>query len=190
MSRFIIKRVLLCTLLAAALGSAAEPQQEPRTEPEAPAQRVSRRPHFRLAGFSVGAGYTHGRYWSPYYYGPGYGGFYPGYFPYYGYVPALYGLYDPIWYSPMIHPGLYNGFSQQPRMGEVKLDTKSKLASVYVDGAFAGTADKRKHMWLEPGAYNLELREGNSAYRQRVYVLSGQTLDVRAELSPEKEPKQ
>jgi len=187
------------------LGYAAEPQQESRQEskteatPEAqtnaPAQKVSHFPRVRLAGFSVGVGYTHGRYWSPYFYGPGYGyGLgYPyaaGYGGFYADRFAYYGLYDPIWYSPMIHSGLYNGFSQQPQMGEVKLDTKSKLASVYVDGAFAGTAEKRKHMWLEPGAYNLELRDGNSSFRQRVYVLSGQSLDVRAELSSEKEPKQ
>jgi hypothetical protein len=44
-------------------------------------------------------------------------------------------------------------------------------------------------MWLEPGAYNIELRDQNSSFRRRVYVLSGQTVDLRAELSADSDKK-
>jgi hypothetical protein len=115
----------------------------------------------RIGGLVVGAGYSSGPWWYPY--------------PYYG-------LYDPFWYSPYIHPGLYTGFMQQPNMGQLKLETSAKDASVYVDGAYAGSAQKLKRFWLSPGVYNLELRENGRAFRQRVYVLSGKTLAIRANL--------
>jgi hypothetical protein len=71
---------------------------------------------------------------------------------------------------------------QQPNMGQLNLNTSAKDASVYVDGAYAGSAQKLKHFWLSPGVYNLELRENGRAFRQRVYVLSGKTLAIRANL--------
>lgn len=99
---------------------------------------------------------------------------------------GYYGLYDPFWYSPYIHPGLYTGFMQEPNMGQVKLDTVEKDASVYVDGAFAGSARKLKSFWLGPGVYNLELRDDRQrSFQQRVYVLSGKTLAIRPRLQSE-----
>lgn len=132
----------------------------------------------RLGGIMVGASYTSGRAW-----GPGWG--YPGYYPgWWGYNPAFGSLYSPFWYSPWIHPGLLSGFGQGPNMGEVRL-TGSKTASVYVDGAYAGPANKLKSMWLEPGVYNLELRDaGGSGFERKIYVLSGKTLDLRAPEQP------
>ena len=123
----------------------------------------SKHSHVRFGGLVVGAGYSSGPYWYP-----------------------RYGLYDPFWYSPYIHPGLYTGFMQQPNMGQVKLDTVEKDASVYVDGAYAGSAQKLKSFWLAPGVYNLELRDdAQRSYRQRVYVLSGKTLAIRPKLQSE-----
>ena len=52
---------------------------------------------------------------------------------------------------------------------------------MYLDGALAGKADKLKNMWLEPGAYNLEVRSGNKQFSQKVYVLSGKTLRLTAD---------
>src|SRR5262245_30748302 len=91
----------------------------------------------RLAGITVGAGYAHysGRYCC--WYGPG---LYP-----YG------GFYDPFFY----HPYFGTGFAQGPDMGQVKLQTFSKDAEVYLDGAYAGVAGDLKSMWLKPGAYDL-----------------------------------
>jgi hypothetical protein len=123
----------------------------------------------RLGGISVGASYSHGP-WSPYY-SP------------YRYYYGPWGLYDPFWYSPFIHPALYGGYGYQPSTGEIKLDTDAKDASVYLDGAFAGTVESLKNFRLEPGAYNLELRDSNQAtFSKRIYVLSGKTLRLRPRL--------
>ena len=113
----------------------------------------------RLGGVSIGAGYSHfsGRYPYPWY-------------------------YDPILFYPVYAPGYYNGFAYQPNMGAVKIEGADKNALVYLDGALAGRADKLKQMWLDAGAYNLELRTGDRSATRRIYVLSGKTLKVTPEL--------
>lgn len=45
----------------------------------------------------------------------------------------------------------------------------------------SGRAGKLKRMWLDPGAYNLELRAGGRTLTQKIYVLSGKTLRVTPE---------
>ena len=93
---------------------------------------------------------------------------------------GYYGFYDSFRSSPFIHPGSYTAFMQQPNMGQVKLETVDKDASVYVDGADAGSARKLKSFWLAPGVHNLELRDDKQrSSRQRVYMLSGKTLAIR-----------
>ena len=67
-------------------------------------------------------------------------------------------------------------------MGAVKLEGVDKNALVYLDGALAGRADKLKRMWLDPGAYDLELRTGDRSATQRIYVLSGKTLKVTPDM--------
>jgi len=120
-------------------------------------------PHVRFGGLVVGAGYSSGPYWYP-----------------------RYGLYDPFWYSPYVHPGLYSGFLQQANMGQVKIQTADKDVSVYVDGAYAGSAQKLKSFWLAPGVYNLELRDDRQrAFRQKVYVLTGKTLAIHPKMQLE-----
>jgi hypothetical protein len=127
----------------------------------------------RLGGIAVGANYTSGPGWYPY--------------SYYGPYWRPWGLYDPYWYSPFISPGLYTGFTYGPNMGEIKLTASDKEASVYLDGAYAGTANKLKSIWLEPGAYNLEVRDtGGHSYTRRVYILSGKTLRINANLAEAK----
>jgi len=131
--------------------------------------KASSRPHIRFGGLMVGAGYSSGPAWYP-----------------------RYGFYDPFWYSPYFYPGLFYGYTQQPNMGQVKLENTAKDALVYVDGAYAGSAEKLKHFWLAPGVYNLELRDTSQrVFRQRVYVLTGKTLAIRPtlQLDTEKEPK-
>lgn len=132
------------------------------------------RPRVRLGGISAGVGYSSGPAW----YGRGYPYGLP--FAYgYGYQP-WWGFYDPFWYSPWIHSGLYRGFGQGPGMGEIKLNA-NKNASVYLDGAFAGMAGKLKSMWLEPGIYELQVTgTGGEDYRRKLYVLSGKTLQIKA----------
>jgi hypothetical protein len=129
----------------------------------------------RLGGVMLGASYTRGYPYYPYSY-PYYSGFGPWAGPYWG-------LYDPFWYSPWIHPSLYSGWTARDQMGEIKIDTAAKTAAVYVDDAFAGTVKDLKSIWLRPGAYNIEVRDyGGRTFRQRVYVLTGKTLKMRPEL--------
>jgi hypothetical protein len=118
-----------------------------------------------------------------------------GFFPYYGYglypfggfgpfySPFAYGFYDPF-YGPY-YPGIYGGsLGFGADKGEVKLSTSGKGAQVYLDGAYAGPADKLKNMWLDPGAYNLSVSApGQQKFEQRIYVISGKTLKIRAQLS-------
>jgi hypothetical protein len=65
-------------------------------------------------------------------------------------------------------------------MGEIKLNDAPKEAMVYLDGAYAGQVAKLKSMWLQPGVYQLEVRDdAGSAWERKIYVLSGKTLDLR-----------
>jgi hypothetical protein len=67
-------------------------------------------------------------------------------------------------------------------MGEVKLQSSSKDAEVYLDNAYAGTASKLKSFWLSPGVYQLEVRaKGQTPQQKRIYVLTGKTLKVNME---------
>ena len=93
------------------------------------------------------------------YYGPGY---------YYG--PAWYG---PGWVAPY-------GYVRGPVTGSVKIDTKMKDASVYVDGGLAGTVGQLKTFHLRPGSHDIELRDhdGHSFYQEHVEVVAGKTLKL------------
>ncbi|HEX8985878.1 MAG TPA: PEGA domain-containing protein [Bryobacteraceae bacterium] len=118
----------------------------------------------RLAGISVGAGYFRG----------------PAFWPYYPAYWGMYGMYDPFFY-----PGFYNGFARGYNMGEVKLRVEPERAEVFLDGAYAGAASERKSMWLEPGAYLLEVKAaGRDAFSRKIYVLSGKSLKIDAALEP------
>lgn len=152
-------------------------------------QEKTGRRRIRLGGLMFGAGYSHV---SGYPYGYGWP------YRYYGSPwawaawPMAYPFYDAWWPSPFFHPGFFNGFGYGPNMGEVKINTPTKNAAVFLDGAFAGTADKLKNIWLEPGAYNLELRAGGGSYQKKIYVLSGKRLtiepDFRAQSEQERQP--
>ena len=127
----------------------------------------------RLGGIVAGASYTSGPAW----YGP-YGWYGPGYYQ------PWWGLYDPFWSSSYIHPGLYRGFASGPNLGQIKLEAP-KDASVYLDGAFAGSAQKLKSIWLEPGVYQVKVAGvSGGEFEKKVYVLSGKTLNLRADLRP------
>jgi hypothetical protein len=157
-------------ILLAACGVTLAADQTAADQPAAKSKRSW--PHVRIGGIMIGAGYSH----------------FSGPFPYWGYGPYAYApygyFYDPFLYSSLIHPGFYTGFPYGPSMGQIKLPSRErdKDTWVYLDGALAGRADHLKTMWLEPGAYNLELRKGNRRQEQRIYVLSGKTLKITAEM--------
>jgi hypothetical protein len=167
----VVGLTILLAASASAFGTDAARQEDAKQDKSSPVYQSPSKRWVRLGGITVGASYMRGNpYYGPYgYFGP----FWEG--PYWS------SIYSPYWYSPWIHSGLYNGFSYGPGMGELKLPTKSKSAAVYIDGAFAGSADKLKHFWLEPGAYNIEVKDaGRTAIKERVYVLSGKTILLHA----------
>jgi PEGA domain len=140
---------------------------------EIPVRKSNIRWH--LGTISVGAGYSSGPYYGPY-----------GYYPYGPY--ALYpgdwvysSLWDPMWGG---YPYYASGsFAYNNGRGELRLTADPKLAEVYIDGAYAGTADRLKSMWLDPGAYDLTVSaKDRESFHQRVYVLSGKSLKITAKL--------
>jgi hypothetical protein len=114
----------------------------------------------KFGGVLVGVGYSSG----PYY---GYG------YPYY---------YDPFWYGPFGYPFGPTFYTTAPGhpMGEIKLDQAvDRQSEIYINGAFAGLAKDLKHIWLDPGAYDFEMRAKNQEpVQKRVYVLTNKTLKL------------
>lgn len=166
-----------------AAGEAVSPQDSTKKDnndetAQAPEKRKLR---LRLGGFSVGASYTH------------YSG--PVYFPYaYPYAFGPFGLYPGDWVAasywyPLWSPYPYYGpgaFAYSNGRGELRLATDPKEAQVFIDGGYAGTADKLKSLWLDPGAYDLTVSAaGHDDFHQRVYMLSGKSLKIAATLNPE-----
>ena len=90
------------------------------------------------------------------------------------------GFWSPWYWGPW---GSRHGFSWRPATGEVKLSGAPKDALIFLDGGFAGSVSKLKRMWLEPGAYNLEIRDGDKRWQKRVFVLSGKTVQLHPELT-------
>jgi hypothetical protein len=94
------------------------------------------------------------------------GGFYgPGPYAYWGPYPYAYGYYA------------------APPTGEVKIDTKSKVDQVFINGAFAGTTKDMKTFHLRPGDYTIEVRNGGtSELNEKVYVAAGKTIHLQPAL--------
>jgi PEGA domain len=164
---------------------AATKSAEPATEvsskdgadSQVPAEK--RKLRLRLGGISVGAGYSHfsGPYRYPY--------AYPYYYQPFGYYPGDWvgvALWYPVW-SPYPYDGI-GSFAYNNGRGEVRLTADPKVAEVYIDGGYAGTADKLRSLWLDPGAYDLTVSAaGREPFHQRLYVLSGKSLKITARLA-------
>jgi|SRR5579863_4343912 len=90
---------------------------------------------------------------------------------------------DPFWRPD--YPGYVPNFEYGNGRGEVRLTDAPKIAKVYLNGAYAGTAYRLKHIWLDPGAYDLAIAIPNrETFEQRIYVLSGKTLKIAANQAP------
>jgi hypothetical protein len=153
----------------------ATDQQDQASQGNTQEKPAKRRTHVRLGTVAAGASYT--RFSDNVFVSPFWGyGFYPYYF---GYAPFF---YDPFYSSYFFAP-YAAGFAYGPEKGEVRLDAKPGSASVYLNDAYAGTAGKLKHMWLEPGAYDLTVAAADgSEFHQRIYVLSGKSLKIHARI--------
>ncbi len=95
------------------------------------------------------------------------------------------GFYGPGWYGPGWYgPGWYGaywgpGYYGRPA-GDVKIVTKVKGDSIFVDGGYAGLTGQLKKFPLRPGAHMIEVKDqdGRQIYKQRVEVLLGKTTKV------------
>ena len=79
----------------------------------------------------------------------------------------------PRWVGPEFWaPPIYYATSVGPaRSGELKIDTNAKDASVYINGAYAGTVKTLKTFWLRSGNYDIEIRSTNGGvFDQKVFV--------------------
>ena len=93
------------------------------------------------------------------------------------YYPGFYGPYWGSYWGPA-----YPGYAYA-NSGEVKLDTKTKDAKVFIDGSYAGTTHDNRTMHLRPGSYKIEVRdEGRALFAEKVYVVAGKTLHLRLEV--------
>ncbi len=114
----------------------------------------------RLGGVGIGFAYTQfsGPYccYNPYTFDTLY------YFP---------GAYGP-WYAPWF-------YQSAPTKGTVKLKNVEDGAEIYINQGYAGVAKDLKNIYLEPGAYDLEVRlPGKEPAQRRIYVLSGKTVKL------------
>jgi hypothetical protein len=97
----------------------------------------------------------------------------PGFSPYgwYGYGYGPYGIYP------------YGAPFGVPNAGQVKLDTNTKDAEVFINGNYAGTVGKLKTMTMHAGNYNIEVRApGRTSFQQRIYVVAGKTIKLHPDL--------
>ena len=107
-------------------------------------------------------------YFGPRFYGPAF---------YYGQgIYGWYGLgaYGPGWYEPY-------GFVPGPVAGEVKINTATKDAQVYVDGGYAGKVAKLGTFPLPAGTHDIELRghDGQTFYQEHIDVIAGKTITLK-----------
>jgi hypothetical protein len=87
-------------------------------------------------------------------------------------------MYYPYYYYPSRVPQVY---AAVPRLGEVKIDTRLRDASVYIDGGFAGRIQKLRKFSLQPGNHDIQIRNagGQELFSERVQVLAGKTVEIK-----------
>ena len=108
--------------------------------------------------------------------------------PLYGYYGSPF--WTPFWqsYFPYDGSGFSNfyptyNFQRGPNMGEIRLQADPAKASVFINDAYAGSSEDLRSISLEPGVYHLRIEaEGRPAFARRIYVLSGKTLKIEANL--------
>jgi hypothetical protein len=95
-------------------------------------------------------------------------------------VGGMGGFYGPGW-GPYWGPAY--GYYPAARLGEVKIDTKSKDSEVFIDGAFAGATKDTRTFHVRPGTYTFEVRHaGQVELSEKVFVSAGQTLHLHPAL--------
>ena len=165
-----------------AFAEQAQLSSDSATQKESGSVEVQKDSKVRLGSVTVGAGYGH--YSGLTYWGYPYAA---AFYPYWGgFWPGIYAA--PSIYMPFYYPGYPYDNARRSRLGEIRLKVEPRDANVFVDGAYAGPAENLKTFWLEPGAYNLRIEASNTpSFNRRIYVLTGKTLKVDANLSTPEE---
>lgn len=89
--------------------------------------------------------------------------------------PVGYGFYGPYW-----GPGY---FAPYDNSGSVKIDSKDKMAQVFINGAYAGIVKDNRTMHFRQGNYNIEIRDGaQTMFSENVFVTAGKTLHINPSL--------
>jgi hypothetical protein len=90
--------------------------------------------------------------------------------------PAIgFGFYGPGYWGP----GYYGPYASYYTAGTVKIDSKAKLAEVFINGSYAGLVKDNKTMHLRQGNYTIEIRNGGeTTFSENVYVTAGKTLHI------------
>jgi hypothetical protein len=107
--------------------------------------------------------------------------------PSYGFYGPAYGwgLYDPLWYGPVVPYVVPAGVVT----GGQRLEVTPKTAQVYVDGAFAGVIDDFnghfQHLNLSPGGHRIDITApGFQTLTFTPYVQADRTIDYKADMVP------
>src|SRR5260370_36277794 len=116
--------VVLAVPLAFAIGQQTSPTKLEDSSPPAKVDSQSSRLHVRLGGLFIVSGYSR------------YSG-YPSFAYYSGFWGRRPDFFDPFLLRPFA-PGFATGFVYQPNLGEVKIQTRNKTASVYLARALPG----------------------------------------------------
>jgi hypothetical protein len=89
--------------------------------------------------------------------------------PYWGWG----GWGDPFW------EGYYSYSYSIDTRGMIRIKGADKSDQVFLNGAYAGTIEKMKSIRLDPGKYNIEVRQqGRDPVNRDVYVVTGKTVEV------------
>lgn len=88
-------------------------------------------------------------------------------------------VFDPFWEYP--YPYAYAPDYMNSNFGYVKVDSKLKDASVWVDGGFADKLEKAKKFALRPGTHDIEVRDSDNRqiFHEKVAVLVGKTTKLK-----------
>jgi hypothetical protein len=92
-------------------------------------------------------------------------------------APAFGYYYGPAWYYRPWRPAYVYPV---PVRGDVKIETRVKGESIYVDGGFAGVTGKLKKFSLQPGNHQIEVQDpsGYPVFQNTVHVMAGQTVEI------------
>lgn len=88
------------------------------------------------------------------------------------------------------HPYYYALPVRSANSGQLKVDTNAKEASVYINGAYAGTVREMKTIRLRSGSYDIEVRNTNGGvFDQKVFVPVDKKVVVEPIFSESGTPK-